>query len=147
VTQKADSVAIVCKNFSVDAEMVTVKSSKDTSHEATGKYTVKSTGDMSMTTQAALAAKSTGDTTITATGALTAKATGDATVKGMNATLQGEMATTVKGGTSVDLKALQITGTADAKMEMGGPMTTVGKNLTTISGQIVKVEGTLVKLG
>jgi hypothetical protein len=47
----------------------------------------------------------------------------------------------------VDIKGLQITAAADAKMDLGGPMTTVGKNLTTISGQMVKVEGTLVKLG
>jgi hypothetical protein len=147
VMQKQDSVLVTVKNFTVDAEKIEMTSSADTSHTASGKYTVAATGDLSLSSDAKVKTTSTGDTLITATGALTAKATMDATVKGQNLLAEGTMGATLKGGTTVDVKGLQIGIAATAKLEMAGPMTNVGKNITTISGQMVKVEGTLVKLG
>jgi hypothetical protein len=146
VTQKADKVDITCKLFKVSAETVDISSSADTKHSATGAYNASSQGDMSLSTQGALATSSARATTLSAQGAFEASALGNATLKGQNALVEGMLGTTVKGATSLDLKALQITAAADAKLEAGGPLTTVGKNVTTISGQLVKVEG-LVKLG
>lgn len=147
ITQKADLVKIECKNFVVESETITVHSKKNTSFQADKKYSVTSTEDMEFTASGKLTAKSTKDMALTSSAKLDAKATADATIKGNNATLEGQMKTTVKGGTGLDLKAAQITGTADAKLEMAGPMTNIGKNMTTISGQMVKIEGTLVKIG
>jgi hypothetical protein len=126
---------------------VTVKSSQDTKFTATGKYSVDSTGDLSLDTKAKLSATSLSDTKIAATGKLDASAVMDATLKGLNVTAEAQVAAKVKGGVSLDLAALQITGSADAKMDMGGPMTTIGKNLTTISGQLIKLDGALIKMG
>ncbi|MCU0684527.1 MAG: hypothetical protein MUF34_20160 [Polyangiaceae bacterium] len=147
VVQKADQVEITCKLFKVVAETVDVASSKDTAHRAQGTYGVSSQGDLSLGTQGALAASSARATTIAAQGAFEASAVGDAKMSGQNALVEGLVGTTVKGATSLDLKALQIVVAADAKLEASGPMTTVGKNLTTIAGQLIKVEGALVKLG
>ena len=48
--QTAESIAITCKTFTLDAETVTVTSTKDTHHSSRQKFTVESTKDMALKT-------------------------------------------------------------------------------------------------
>ena len=69
------------------------------------------------------------------------------TLKGNNTTVESRLKLSLKGGTDVDVKGIQVAITGDAKLDAKAPMTTIGDALTTVKGQMVKIEGTLVKLG
>ncbi|HLV67309.1 MAG TPA: hypothetical protein VKY73_15915, partial [Polyangiaceae bacterium] len=147
ITQKADLVEVKCKTFTVDAEAVTVKSSKASSYEATETLSLKSTKDMTVSSSAKLTISSTSDLSIDSSAKLQQSATGDATLKGNNTTVEATMKLSAKGGSEAALAAPKVGLSADSKLDMTSPMTTVGDTMTTVKGQLVKVEGSLVKLG
>jgi hypothetical protein len=147
ITQKADSVEVKCKTFTVDAETVTVKSSKDTKHEATGKYTVTSQQDLSVSSQQKAELKSTMDMTVQSSQNLTAEATANLSLKGLNAELKGSTKAVIDGGPQVSISGVQIGASAQAALTLEGEVTSVGKSMTTVKGQMVSVQGSLVKLG
>lgn len=146
VTQKHDSVTVKCKTFTVDAETVEVKSSKDTTHDSKGKYTVTSTKDMSVTSSAKADFKATGNMTLEGQ-KFDAKGTSGATLKGLTVEVKGDTKCTVKSDTAVEVKGLKVDVKADGQLTLEGPITNVGQSMTTVKGQMVKVEGTLVKIG
>jgi hypothetical protein len=147
LTQKADSVTVVCKTFEVDAETLTLKSSKDTSHKATGKYTVTAQDDLSVTGSKNGTVKTTMNLNLEATQNLTAKATQNLSLEGLEAAMKAQTKASVDGQTQVEIKGLQIAATAQAALTLEGEITSVGKSLTTVKGQMVNVQGSLVKLG
>jgi hypothetical protein len=149
-TQKADSIAIKCKTFTLDAETITCTSEKATKHESKDIFSVKSAKDMTLTTDAKFAAKS----------------TDDMSHKGKNVSVEAQMKVTVKGPTGVALSAsggeakmegltLALKGTTGAKMEglkvdvkADTTLTAEGGAMATLKGGgMAKVEGSLVKLG
>ena len=52
ITQTSDSITVACKNFTVNAESITCKSTKDTQHQAQGTFTMDSTGKASFSSSA-----------------------------------------------------------------------------------------------
>lgn len=147
IMQRPASVDVTCKRFTLNAETVEVIATGNITEKAQGTFAMSAQQDLSLTTQAKLTSSSMGDTEISATGALKQSAALDASLSGMNTKIEGQLGTTISGGTTLDLKSLQITAAADAKLDVGGPMTMVGKNLTTITGQLVSVDAPVVKLG
>lgn len=147
ITQVQDKITVKVKSFEVDAETVLVKSSQDSTHEAKGKLTMTSTGDMSQSSKAKWTAESTGAMKLDTKDGLTASALMDASISGKNATLEGKMKMTAKGGTDAEVSALKVAVSGTAKADFTAPMATLGDNLTTVKGMMVKLEGTLVKVG
>jgi hypothetical protein len=147
ITQVQDKITVKVKSFEVDAETVLVKSSKDSTHEATGKLIMTSTGDMSQTSKAKWTTESTGAMTLDTKDALTATSLLDTKIAGQNATLEGKMKVTTKGGTNAEVSALKIAISGSAKVDVTSPMTTLGDTITTVKGTMVKLEGALIKAG
>lgn len=139
ITQACESIEIRCKSFTVDAETVTVKSTKDTEHTSGAKLTVKSTQDMSLDSGAKLALKATGD--LTADGLnVTASGTTDAKLKGLNVEVAGTTKAVVKG------LAVELSG--DATADVKGPMIKVNASgILDLQGSMTNVKGSLVKIG
>lgn len=80
VTQKADSVSIHCKSFSVEADEVSCKSRMTSTFAASTDMKISGTSSVSVD---GMSAKLSGTTvSVTAQGALNAEATGPATLKG-----------------------------------------------------------------
>lgn len=134
VTQTASAVSVNCKSFSVDAETVSVKSSKTTQHEASETLTIKSTKDMSVTSSAKLSLTSTEDMSLTSSAKLSQVATGDASLKGNSTTLEANLKLAGKGGLDVALSATKLSVNGEAKIDINSPMTTLGDTLTTVKG-------------
>jgi hypothetical protein len=147
ITQKDESIAIKVKDFTIDATTVKVTTTGDTTHDSGAKLTVTSTQDMSLTSSAKATFKSTQAMALESTATLTATATQDAKLSGMNTTVDSQVKTVVKGGTSLEASSIQVKVNGTAQAEFAAPMTNLGQSLTTLKGQMVKVEGALVKLG
>lgn len=80
VTQKADSVAIKCKQFTVEADEISCKSQMASTFSASTEMKISGTQSVAID---GLSAKLSGTTVqVTAQGALNAEATGPATLKG-----------------------------------------------------------------
>jgi type VI secretion system secreted protein VgrG len=72
---------------------------------------------------------------------------GDSKDKALNKTIEGQMKIKIKGGTEVEIAALQITIHADAILDVKSPMTTVGDTMTTVKGQLVQITGSMIMIG
>lgn len=147
IDQKDQSVTVKVKNFTVDAETVTMKSKKDSKHTVGAKLTMTSKKDATIKSNAKMTVKSMKAMTLSTTDKLTAKAIKDILCKGKNAQLNGMAKAVVKGGMAATVDATKVDVKAKAQANVAGAITNVGKNLTTIKGQMVKVEGMMVKLG
>lgn len=148
ITQKADSIAIKCKTYTLDAETITCKSSKDSVYESQAKYTAKSTQDMTLSSQANLAQE----------------ATRDVSIKGLNLTLEAQSAWKASGltaelkakGGAAKVEGVQLALAGQAQAELKGAMVSVkadgmltaeASGVATLKGSITNVSGNLVKLG
>jgi hypothetical protein len=95
-TQNADSIAIKCKDFSIEAdETITCTSGKATSHHSGDVFSLESTKDMTLTSSAKLVQSAKLDLTVSGAN-VKATAQSAASVKGLTAELAGSM-TTIKG--------------------------------------------------
>jgi hypothetical protein len=147
ITQTCDSVTVKCKNFTVDAETILCKSSKNTDHQAQGTFTVDSTGKATF--------KSSADMDVSATSNLkmnsanfSSEATSSAKLTAMNTTINGDTKACVTG------LALEFTAKANAKLEGAmvklaaqAVMNVEGGATTTVKGGITNIQGGLVKIG
>lgn len=88
ITQKQDSIAIKCKTYTLDAETITCKSTKDTKHESMQNFNIKSLQD----------------TKLTASMNLEQKATLDAKMSGLNIEIKGSVSTKVSSGAMLEAK-------------------------------------------
>jgi hypothetical protein len=139
MTQVQDKITINVQAFELDAETVTVTSSKDTSHTAQGKFTVQSTDDMSITSQAKF--------TLQSTKAMEVDTNDDLTISSVKDTKHSAMNTTSQSQVKAEIDAVQITVSGTAKVEVSAPMTNVGQDLTTIKGSLVQVNGQMNMIG
>ena len=64
ITQKPESIAIKCKDFTLESETITCKSTKDTLHKSEQKFDLQSTKDMTMQSEAKYTAKAAQDVAI-----------------------------------------------------------------------------------
>jgi phage baseplate assembly protein gpV len=148
ITQKADSIAIKCKTFTLDAETITCTSEKATKHESKDTFDIKSTKDMTMKSQAKIDMAATQDmalsgmnVNVSAQQALSGKGPTGVTLQASGGELKGEGLTlSLKGTTGAKLEGLKVDIKADTMLNAEGTM-------TTLKGQMTNVQGSLVKLG
>jgi hypothetical protein len=148
ITQKPDSVVIKCKDFTLETETITCKSTKDTLHQSDQKFDIKSTQDMTLTSKAKLTEKAASDANLSGM-KVTVSAKDKAEISGLN--------TAVKATTKMEMEGLTlaIKGTGQAEMEGGASLKVSSKGMlnlestgvTTLKGSMTNIQGTLVKLG
>jgi hypothetical protein len=147
ITQKPDGITIKCKNLTLEAETLSVKSTKDSTYKSDQKITIQSAQDLTAKSDAKIAATATGDMTLEGN-KLTATAQTDAKVGGMNVNLEGTAKAVLKGAQvevsastgNLDAKGMMVKVEATATLDLNGQM-------TTLKGQMVNVSGPMVKLG
>lgn len=150
VVQKADSIVVTVKDFKVDAETITLLSSKTSDWKSQDTLTVESTKDMTFTSQAKLTQSATQDASLSSTAKINVEATQALAMKGMTASMQA-----TGGEAKVDGLTLKLSGTTDAAMS-GLNVKVSGQAALDLEAQgmanlkasgITSVSGALVKLG
>ncbi len=146
--QKAESIEIKCKSFTVDSETLTLKSSKASKWTSQDIVEVKSTKDMTLESSAKLIMKSTQDTQLNSSAKVALAATADFTVDGAKVAITG------KGDVVLDGAKLGLTGKAQIEMsapmvkaEAKGQLDLQSNGLANLKGSMTTVGGQLVKLG
>jgi hypothetical protein len=135
ITQKQDSIAIVCNDFSVTAQTITCKSSKATLHHSDDTFDITSAKDLTEKSDAKV----------------NIEATQDALLKGMNVTVQATTdckltGTNVKGEATAaaGLKGVNLSCEGSGQAEFKGGMTKLhGDAMNQIDGAIVKISGVM----
>jgi hypothetical protein len=147
ITQTSDSVTVACKNFTVNAESITCKSTKDTLHEATGTFTINSTDKASINSSADLDVSATTQLNMSAAD-FSIKAENTTMVTASTITINGDNQTNVMGGvvavtakTNANVKGSVVQLAAATSMVLDGGV------VTTVKGQVTNIQGSLVKLG
>jgi hypothetical protein len=145
--QKAESIEITCKTFTVNSETLTLKSSKTSTWTSQDTLTVKSSKDMTVESSAKLTMKSTSDMTVSSQAKAAMSATSDFSVKGANVAIAGQ------SDVKVDGAKLALAGKAQAevkapmvKVEASGQLDLKSSGLANLKGSLTNV-GSLVKLG
>lgn len=145
--QAADSIALECKSFTLDAETVQVRSEKDTAVEAGGGISVRAKGDLDLSTQSAARCQASRSVEIAAEEKLDLKGGAKATLAAQTTEITGSAKSVVQSQALLQMKAAKVDLKGDAQLDASAPVTNVGHSLTTVRGTLVKVEGALVKLG
>jgi phage baseplate assembly protein gpV len=137
-TQKADSIAIKCKDFSIEAdETLTCTSGKATRHESRDILTLQSREDMTLTSSAARLVQS-AESDVTVSGAnVTATARTAARMTGMTAAVTGDESLSLTGK-QASLSGAQVAIKADTQLgaESSG-VATLGGSVTTLKGSLI----------
>jgi len=150
VVQKADSIVVTVKDFKVDAETITLLSSKTSDWKSQDTLTVESTKDMTFTSSAKLTQSATQDASLSSSAKINVEATQALAMKGMTASMQA-----TGGEAKVDGLTLKLSGTTDASMS-GLNVKVSGQAALDLEAQgmanlkasgITSVSGALVKLG
>ncbi|MFY2561599.1 hypothetical protein ACN469_28625 [Corallococcus terminator] len=150
VVQKADSIVVTVKDFKVDAETITLLSSKTSDWKSQDTLTVESTKDMTFTSQAKLTQSATQDASLSSSAKINVEATAALAMKGMTASMSA-----TGGEAKVDGLTLKLSGTTDAQMS-GLNVKVSGQAALDLEAQgmanlkasgITSVSGALVKLG
>ena len=146
ITQTSDSITVQCKNFTVDAENITCKSTKDTLHQAQGKFTVNSTDNTTFTSAADFDVSATSRLNLSAAD-FAASAQNSAKLTALTTTINGEQKTNITGmqvalsaQTEASLQGATVKASAQTTMDIEGLT-------TTVNGQVTNIQGALVKLG
>ena len=139
LVQKADSVAITCKQFTVDAETIACTAEKQASlRSSDDAVSIESGTDMKLTAGAKLSASASSDVAIS--GANTQiSAQSKAGMDGLTAEVAATQSLTLSGTSQAELSGLQVSVKADAQLSaessgmaaFKGSMTTIGGNLIT----------------
>ncbi|MDO9140119.1 MAG: hypothetical protein Q7U38_07330 [Methylobacter sp.] len=146
ITQKTDSITVDCKDFIVNAESITCKSTKDTLHEATGTFTINSTKKATF--------KSSVDMDVTAATKLNLEAT-DFVASASNSAKVTALTSTLNGDNKANVTGLELALTGTTNASLKGAMVKVAADTTmnveglttTVKGQLTNIQGSLVKLG
>ncbi|MCP3161390.1 hypothetical protein [Myxococcus qinghaiensis] len=150
VVQKADSIVVTVKDFKVDAETITLLSSKTSDWKSQDTLTVESTKDMTFTSSAKLTQSATQDASLSSSAKINVEATQALAMKGMTASMQA-----TGGEAKVDGLTLKLSGATDASMS-GLNVKVSGQAALDLEAQgmanlkasgITSVSGALVKLG
>lgn len=146
-TQVADTITIAAKNINVQAETITVNSTKTSTWHADETITMTSTKDFTISTDAALSVTATADgtvkaknVTITAEQAATCSGA-DTTVKGSTTLTATAPTTTVEGKTTGTMKG------ATLEVSASAALTCKSSGTATFKGQLTSIEGSLIKVG
>lgn len=142
IVQKADSITVTVQDFTVNADTITLTSTKDSSWTSQQKLTLESTQDMTFTSSAKLTQSATQDAKLSSTANVNVEATSNLTLKGMQATLQA-----TAGEAKVDGLTLKLNGKTQA--EMAAPMATVSAQgkLSLESTGLADLKGTMTNVG
>jgi hypothetical protein len=141
ITQKPDSVEIKCKDFTLESETITCKSTKDTLHKSEQKFDVQSTKDMTLTSDAKYSAKATGDVSVSGK-KVAVSASGKAEFSGGSASISSTGNTEVAAGSTGTLSL-----TGGLKTEMGGKMVEISADgIMTVKGKMTNVEGKMASV-
>ena len=147
ITQTSDTITIDCKNFNVNAEAITCKSTKDTLHHADGTFDIDSTKKTTFTSAADTDVKVTSKLNMTAAD-IAATATSSAKVTAATTTINGDTKVSITGA-QVDIAATATANLkgATVKVAASGLMNVEGGGITTVKGSITNIQGSLIKLG
>lgn len=146
ITQKADSIAIACKSFTLEAETIDCRSSGKTTHRSDKEFTASSGNKMSLSSGSDLVAES--DATVTITG-LEVKETArqGLSFSGLTTSISGKQEAKMSGARlllsgdmQAELKAASVTAKATASMCVEG-------QITTIKSSVLALQGSLITLG
>ncbi|QRK06978.1 hypothetical protein JQX13_44120 [Archangium violaceum] len=142
IVQKADSITVTVQDFTVNADTITLTSTKDSKWTSQQKLTLESTQDMTLTSSAKLTQSATQDAKLSSTANVNVEATSNITLKGMQATLQA-----TAGEAKVDGVMLKLNGQAQA--EMAAPLATVSAQgkLSLESTGLADLKGTMTNVG
>ncbi|MBJ6765245.1 hypothetical protein DRW03_28715 [Corallococcus sp. H22C18031201] len=150
IVQKADSIVVTCKDFTLDTDTITMKSKSTSAWTSQDTLSVKSTKDMSLTTNAKLTQTATSDAKLSSSANVNIEATSNLAMKGNMA------ASMVTSGGEAKVQGVTLKLAGQAQSELSGAMTKVsatGKldleasGLANLKGSITSVGGSLVKLG
>jgi hypothetical protein len=148
ITQTPESIAIQCKDFTLNADTITCTSKEKSTYESERTMDIKSTKDMTLDSSGKLTGKATSDTDISGSKVSISATTGKAELKGTSTEISATGKTEVKG---MDLK---LSGTT--KAEMDGLKVAISSNtildlkatgIVNLDGQMANVKGTLTKVG
>lgn len=147
ITQTPDSITLKCKNYTVDAETINCKSTKNTDHKAEGTFTVDSTKKATF--------KSAADIEVSATTDLKMNSK-DFSSTSSNSAKVTALTTTINGDTKASVTSTEIALTASAAANLKGAtvklaadatMNVEGGAVTTVKGGMTNIQGSLIKLG
>ncbi len=139
ITQATDSVTIKCKDFLLDADTITCKSTGSTVHDSKDTFKITSAKDMIFNSYANFKTDAKSDMKLSASAINASSLSGDVKISGTNVNITAKIKAGVKS------KELDLKGNISVKMDGGlvdvtGKKTNIaGSALTTIGGKIVKI--------
>ncbi len=140
ITQATDSITIKCKDFLLDADTITCKSTGAAVHESKDTFKIKSSKDMSFNSGADLKADATSDMKLSAKEIDASTTSGDVKISGTNVNVTAKM----KAG--IDSKNLDLKGSISAKVD-GGIVDVTGKKTNVAGSALTTIGGTIIKIG
>jgi len=150
IVQKADSIVINCKDFTVDVTgTLTLKSAKASSWTSQDILKLDSTKDMTLKSGAKLTQTASSDAKLSSSTKVNVEAGTDLLAKGMKATLQA-----TGGEAKVDGVTLKMSGQSQADLDAAmvkvaakGKLGLESSGMAELKGSMTTVSGSLVKLG
>jgi hypothetical protein len=149
IVQKADSIVVTVKDFTLDTETITFKSSKTSEWTSQDTLKVTSTKDMTLTSSAKLTQSATQDAKLSSSANVTVEATSAFKASGMTAAMSAS-----GGEAKVDGMTLKLSGQTNAEMAGAiakvtaqGSLSLESTGIAKLQGNMTTVGGTLVKLG
>ena len=149
IVQEPATITVTCKDFILDTETITMKSSKASSWKSQDTLSVESTKDMTLKSSAKWTTSATQDAKLSSTAKVDIEATQALSAKGMTATVEASA-----GEAKVSGLTLKLEGKTQA--ELSGAMTKVAaqgmldlesSGMANLKGSMTSVSGNLVKLG
>jgi hypothetical protein len=148
VDQDAETIAVKCKTFKVDAETIALKATGDGSFDTDGKVRIASLQDATVQSSAQLTIKSVQKMTVHSDTDIAGSAGIGISLEAVQAKVSasGSLELQSQGTAKLSAMAVDVQGNATAALE--APMTSMGgQGRTTVNGGIVQVSGGLVQLG
>jgi hypothetical protein len=149
IVQKADSIVVTCKDYTLDTETITLKSSKASAWTSQDTLKVTSTKDMTLTSSAKLTQSATQDAKLSSSANVTVEATNALKASGLTAAMSA-----TGGEAKVDGLTLKLSGQTNAelagaiaKVTAQGSLSLESTGIAKLQGSMTTVGGTLVKLG
>lgn len=149
IVQKADSIVVTVKDFTLDTETITFKSSKTSEWTSQDTLKVTSTKDMTLTSSAKLTQSATQDAKLSSSANVTVEATSAFKASGMTAAMSAS-----GGEAKVEGMTLKLSGQTNAEMagaiakvSAQGSLSLESTGIAKLQGSMTTVGGTLVKLG
>ncbi len=140
ITQATDSITIKCKDFLLDADTITCKSTGSAVHDSKDTFKITSSKDMTLDSHADLKADAKSDMKLSASAINASSSSGDVKISGTNVNITAK----IKAG--IESKKLDLKGNISAKMG-GGLVDLTGKKTNIKGSALTTIEGGIVKIG